>query len=64
MSTKLKTTRQEKTLTQEQLAKECGVAKVTYQRYEAGERVPDAHTAIRIAKALETTVEDLFNEKE
>lgn len=31
-----------------------------YQFYEAGKKVPSVYTAIRIAKALDATVEELF----
>lgn len=47
--------------TQKQIANSVGIAEVSYKRYEYGNRVPDARTAIRIAKALNTTVEDLWN---
>lgn len=43
-----------------QVAREVGVSRVTYYRYEDGERIPDAHTAILIANALDTTVEALW----
>ena len=47
-------------LTQVQVAKKAGVTERGYQRYEADERTPDARTAIKIAKALGTTVEQLW----
>lgn len=62
MSTKLKTTRQKQGLTQAQVAK---IAKITtncYQRYENGERVPRIDIASLIAKALNSTVEELFSD--
>ena len=52
--------RQLKGLTQNELAKLTGISAMSYHRYEKGDRVPDARTAIRIAKALGTTVEKLW----
>lgn len=46
--------------TQAQLAKEVGITERGYQRYEAGERVPSVATAKMIARALNSTVEELF----
>lgn len=46
--------------TQAQVAKEIGVSELSYQRYEYDKREPGARTAIRIARALGSTVEDLF----
>ena len=44
-----------------ELAKETGIARLSYFRYETGERKPDVWTAIRIAKALDSTVEELWS---
>ncbi len=46
--------------TQAQVAKEIGVSELSYQRYEYDKREPGARTAIRIARALNSSVEDLF----
>ena len=46
--------------TQVQVAKEAGITDVTYQRYEYGKRKPIADAAIRIAKAVGSTVEALW----
>lgn len=46
--------------TQAQVAKEIGVSELSYQRYEYDKREPGARTAIRIARALNSTVEALF----
>lgn len=59
---RLKTRRKELLLTQKQVAKKVGIAESAYQRYENGENVPNACLAISIAKALETTVEDLYGD--
>ncbi|MGI6014322.1 MAG: helix-turn-helix transcriptional regulator [Oscillospiraceae bacterium] len=47
-------------LTQVQVAKKAGITVVCYQRYEAGERIPRADIAILIAKAVNSSVEELF----
>ena len=60
MNTKLKTTRQKQGLTQVQVAKKAEISTRRYQDYEAGEREPKASTAKLIAKALNSTVEELF----
>ena len=46
--------------TQAQVAKEAGVSGVSYQLYEYDKREPGVRTAIRIARALDSTVEALF----
>lgn len=51
-----------KGLTQSQLAKKVDISTRNYQRIEAGEREPKVRTAIKMAKALDTTVEELFPE--
>ena len=59
-TTKLKQVRQNKSLTQLEVAKKANIGTRSYQSYEAGERVPNAYTAQLIANALQTTVEELF----
>ena len=63
-NTKLETARMGKRLTQEQLALRVGISLRGYKTYEAGERIPRADVAIRIAGALDSTVEALFGAKE
>ena len=46
--------------TQLQVAEKVGVTERGYRYYEADKRTPDAKTAIKIAKALNTTVEELW----
>lgn len=58
--TKLKAERQKTGLTQVQVAGKANVTTRNYQRYESGERIPRADTAKLIAKALNSTVEELF----
>lgn len=57
----LKAARKASGKTQEQVALETGVGVRLYQYYEAGEKRPSVDAAIRIAKALGTTVEHLFS---
>lgn len=57
---KLKARRQKIGLTQVEVAEQAKVSIRAYQQYEAGERIPRADTAKLIAKALDSTVEDLF----
>ena len=48
-------------LTQAELAKKTCVSIRAYQQYEYGIQQPNAGTAIRIAQALDTTVEHLWD---
>lgn len=48
--------------TQAQVATLAEVTEQTYQRYEYDTLEPGVRTAIRIAKALDSTVEALFGE--
>lgn len=58
--TNLKKIREEKGLTQVEVAIQANITERSYQRYEVGERVPNAYTAQLIAQTLQTTVEELF----
>lgn len=65
MTNIIKIRRQLLGLTQLQFANRANIPQRTYKRYEADTankeyRVPDAVTAIRIAKVLGTTVEELW----
>lgn len=53
--------RQQTRLSQQELAEIAGVSDTCYQNYEYGDREPKVRTAIRIAKALNTTVEELWD---
>lgn len=46
--------------TQAQVAKETGLSEQMYQRYEYDKCEPGVRTAIRIARVLNRTVEELF----
>lgn len=62
LNTKLKTKRHEAGLTQVEVAKKARITEVSYQRIEYGVQNPSLKTAILIAKALNSTVEELFRE--
>ena len=61
MNLNLKKKRQEKNLTQIQISKIINVSGRTYQDYEAGKHVPNVYTALLIAQALDTKVEEIFS---
>ena len=48
-------------MTQARVAELAEISTMSYMRYENGQRSPDANTLIRIAKALDCNVEDLFS---
>lgn len=56
----LKERRKQLGLTQLQVAQMVGLAESAYQRYEYGKNEPSVGLAIKIAHALDTTVEELF----
>lgn len=56
----LRAAREQSGKTQAQVAKEAKVSEVAYQLYEYDKREPGVRTAIRIARALNTSVEELF----
>ena len=58
----LRATREKSGKTQKQVAEEVGVSERLYQDYEYDKRCPNVRTAIRIARALESSVEELFGE--
>lgn len=64
VNVKLRAAREASGKTQAQVAREAGVSEIAYQMYEYGKREPGARTAIRIAEALNSTVEELFKESE
>lgn len=57
---KLRAAREKSGKTQAQVAKEADIGERLYQDYEYDKREPGVRTAIRIAKALNSTVENLF----
>ncbi|EME8160491.1 helix-turn-helix transcriptional regulator [Enterococcus faecium] len=58
---KFKTKREEKGLSQVEVAKQAKIDVRQYQRYEYDEREPQARLAIKLAKILDTTVEELYS---
>lgn len=61
MKTFLRERRIELGLTQLQVAQSSGLAESAYQRYERGESEPRVTAAIRLARALNTTVEKIYD---
>jgi len=59
---KLKARREALNLTQKQVSDKCGIKESQYQGYETNRHEPIASTAVKIAKALETTVEALYSD--
>ena len=57
---KLKAARKKFDYLQSEIADKAEISVRAYQQYESGKRIPNAGTAIRIAKALDSTVEELF----
>lgn len=60
VNVRLRAAREASGKTQAQVAREVGVSEVAYQLYEYDKREPGVRTAIRIAEALNSTVEALF----
>ena len=58
----LKKARLNADLTQVEVANKVGISERAYQNYESGIRVPNAYVAQRIAKAVNSKVEELFKE--
>ena len=56
----LKKRREALGLTQKQVAERIGIMQQAYSRYECSERLPNVKLGIKIAQALETTVEELY----
>ena len=57
---RLRRSRQERMLTQEQLGEHAGVSKVSISLYESGRRTPDMQTLQRIADGLRVSVDHLL----
>ena len=64
MNEKLKDLRDYHGISQRELARRIGVGKTTISEIERGDRLPNVLTAIRIARALETTVEEIWRDGE
>ena len=48
-------------LTQAEVAEAAGITVRAYQYYENGDKAPSVDVAIKIAKKLDSTVEDVFS---
>lgn len=64
MNKKLKELREYHGISQRELARRVGVGKTTIGEVERGDRLPNVETAIRIARALNTTVEEIWGDGE
>lgn len=56
----LQAARKNSSKTQVQVAKEVEIAESAYKTYERGTRTPNVLTALKIAKVLDTTVENIW----
>lgn len=63
-TSRLKSVRKTAGLTQAQLAQLTGVSRQTIISTERGDYAPSVYLALRIAKALATTVEEIFSLQE
>ncbi|BAC15095.1 transcriptional regulator [Oceanobacillus iheyensis HTE831] len=63
MINRVKLTRMEKNLTQQQLAARTGITRQTVGLIEKGQYNPSLQLCIKIAKELEVTLNDLFWEE-
>lgn len=50
-------------MTQRELAQAANISTLSVIRYEAGERTPNLATALKIAQALNCTVDELLKEQ-
>lgn len=57
----LKHAREQKKLTQVQVAQAAGITTVAYQNYEANRKTPNVKIALSIAHVLDSSVEELFS---
>ncbi len=61
MGYKIKEVREEKRMTQEELAKKSGISRTTISGLENGTmRFPSSKTLLSIAKALDTSLDQIF----
>lgn len=60
MKNKIAEFRKAQNLTQRQLAEKLNIYYQVFQRWENGGRAPTVETALRLARVLNTTVEELF----
>lgn len=60
MANRLREFRKNQGMTQMQIADVLGCQKSSVSQYERGVHTPSLHNALRLARALNTTVEELF----
>ena len=60
MKNRLKVIRAERSMTQADLAKETGISRTTLSEIEKGTSNPSTRTALKLAKALNLPIEDIF----
>lgn len=63
MRTVIREIRQERGLTQDQLAELSRVPRICISRYESGKYYPSLSNAMKLAKVLGVSVEDLIGKK-
>ena len=61
MENQIRVLRKEKGISQEDLARRCGVSRQTINAIENNKYDPTLALAFRLSEALETTVDDLFS---
>ena len=64
MENRLKVYRNKQNLTQKQMAAMCNISERQYIRYENSHQEPTVSIAIKMAKTLKVTVEELFPEQD
>ena len=55
----IRTLREKRGITQSELSQAVGVAQATFAQYEVGAKAPNVYVAVKIARILGTTVEEL-----
>ena len=60
MGNKLRECREKRGLTQEELAEKSQVSRVTISQLEQGRENTTAKTLLKLAQALDTTIDDIF----
>lgn len=60
----VRTLRENHGYSQVEVSEYLGISQPTYAQYETGSKAPNVYTAVKLAKLLGTTVEDLVLRKE
>ncbi|MFR4440229.1 MAG: helix-turn-helix domain-containing protein [Hungatella sp.] len=61
ISESLRKIRQEKNISQAELAKKAGLSEISIRKYESGERIPKFENILRISEALDIPVLDIVD---